>query len=87
MTIVKLSLDKELKTFNNLLPSLMVDEGRFALIADEELLGIFDTYGDALSAGYEKRGLEPFLVKQIATFEVVANFSRNVAAACHISPM
>lgn len=75
------SLDKELAAFEALRPSLVKDEGRFAVVAGDKLLGIYDTFQDALSAGYKERGLEPFLVKQINTVEVVANFSRNLLVA------
>lgn len=63
-------LSQELATYNRLLPSLSGKEGRYALIAGERLLGDYGTYSDAIEAGYQARGLEPFLVKQIATFEI-----------------
>ncbi len=86
MSAAELTLEKELETYRGLLPSLSSEEGRFALIADDKLLGIFDTYGDALEAGYRLRELKPFLVKQIATYEVIANFSRDITRTCHTSP-
>jgi hypothetical protein len=63
-------LQQELATYEQLLPTLSADEGRFALIAGENLLGVYGAYLDALEAGYRARGLKPFLVKQIATFEL-----------------
>jgi hypothetical protein len=87
MTAGERPLDKELATYKRLLPSLAGEEGRFALIAGEELVGIFDTYSDALASGYRARALEPFLVKQISTFEMIANFSRDLGAGCHTSPI
>ena len=74
-------LARELATYARQLAALSGDEGKFALIAGDEVLGVFDTYGDALTAGYQKRGLEPFLVKQISTVEIVANFTRNLQPA------
>jgi hypothetical protein len=47
------------------------DEGRFALIGDGAVSSAWDTYEDALQAGYGKFGLKPFLVKQIAALERV----------------
>jgi hypothetical protein len=52
-------------------------EGRFALIGDGKVAGVWDTYDDALGAGYEEFGLKPFLVKQIANREPVQFISRT----------
>jgi len=75
------ALDREIATFNEKLSSLSGDEGRYVVIADQNIIGVFDTYSDALEAGYKARGLETFLVKQINTIEMVANFSRSFTAA------
>ena len=85
MTDEHTNLEQELATYQRLLPTLIGDEGKFALIGGEDLLGTFDTYPDALKAGYAARGLEPFLVKKIATVESVCYFSRDVRPACHTS--
>ena len=50
---------------------LMESQGRFALICGDELLGVFDTYADALQVGYDKRGLGDFMVKRIEAAERV----------------
>ena len=75
------TLSRELATYNAHLGQLINNPGKFVLIAGDEILDTFDTYRDALAAGYAARGLEPFLVKQIATHEVVANFSRSLQTA------
>lgn len=75
-------LQRETAAFKRLLPSLMSDEGKFALIVGDELIGTFDSYNDALTAGYAKAKLEPFLVKRIAAVENIAYFSRNVEHSC-----
>ena len=77
-----LALEKELATYRRLLPTLAADDGRFALIAGDDLLSIFDTYTDALAEGYRVRGLESFLVKKISTVEVVAFFTRDLRPTC-----
>lgn len=78
-----MALEQELATYNRLLSTtLATEDGRFALIAGDDLLGIFDSYGDALSAGYKERGLEPFLVKRVSTVESVSYFTRDFAVAC-----
>ena len=75
------TLARELATYNSHLTELMGEQGKFALVAEDRVLGTFDTYRDALTAGYAARGLEPFLVKQIASHELVANFTRSLQAA------
>jgi hypothetical protein len=76
------ALTKELATYKNLLPSLMKDEGKYAVIKGDSLIGVFDSYSDALSQGYKVAKLEPFLVKKISGTETVAYFSRDVDSAC-----
>lgn len=71
-------LEKELATYQKLLPSLLKDEGKFALIIGDELIGVFDAYADALARGYEKAKLNPFLVKKISGAETIACFSRDI---------
>lgn len=70
------TLEKELETFNKNLSTLMTDEGRYVLIHKNDVVSIYDTYQDALSAGYEKFKLEPFLVKKISGLESVLSFTR-----------
>lgn len=80
------SLERELATYQRLLPTLTPgNEGRYALIAGDELLGTYDTYPDALAAGYQARGLEPFLVKKISSVEVISYFTRDLRPSCHTS--
>ena len=78
------ALETELKTFEEHLAEWSAEEGRFAVIAGTEIIGIFDTYHDAVTAGYGRRGLEPFLVKQIAAIAKIANFTRNLVRECPI---
>ncbi len=76
------ALEKELATYKSLLPTLKADEGKFALIEGDNLLGKFDSYEDALNIGYERCGLRPFLVKRIEANESVAFFSRDLDTLC-----
>jgi hypothetical protein len=70
---------RELETYKRKLPDLAGSEGKFALISGGDVIGVFDSYGDALKTGYEKFGLdEPFLVKQISTVEQIGFFSRHL---------
>jgi hypothetical protein len=75
-------LEREIQTFEKLRASLLANPGKYAVIAGEELLGVYSTYEDALKIGYEKRKLEPFLVKKIEVIEPVNFFSRPLSP-CH----
>ncbi|MGE5566024.1 MAG: hypothetical protein ACM3YN_07720 [Parcubacteria group bacterium] len=78
-------LTTELEHYRNILPSLKDQEGKFIVITGKDVLGIFDSYSDALKIGYQKVGLDPFLVKKISTDEVISYFSRDILA--HVSPL
>jgi hypothetical protein len=71
-------LEREVKTYKDKFPELQANEGKFVLICGDEVVGIFDSYQDALSAGYVRCGINPFLVKQISTVEVLASFTRDL---------
>jgi hypothetical protein len=58
-------LEKELRTYRRLLPTLLADQGKYAVIHGDELAGTWGTYEDALQAAYTAFGLNPFLVKRI----------------------
>src|SRR5690348_5731013 len=64
-------LEKDLKTYQKKLPELLAHEGQFVLIHEGEVAGFFDTYPDAVQAGYERFELRPFLVKQVRAVEQV----------------
>lgn len=72
------SLNREIETYNRLLPELLTHQGKYVVIKGDSQLGIYDTYQDALTAGYEKFKLEPFLVKQIAPAAQVSYFTRDL---------
>ena len=78
-----MALEKELETYEKLLPSLVSDQGKFALIQDSMLVGVYDSYNDALTIGYEKFGMQPFLVKKIMAIEEIQCFTRELVS-CHI---
>lgn len=75
-------LEKDLEEYKRLLPTLVTDEGKFALIGEGKFVGVYGTYEDALSIGYEKFGVKPFLVKKISAVEQVQFFSRDILAGC-----
>ena len=53
-------------------------EGKFVLISQRDVAGIWETYEDALQAGYEGFGLKPFLVKKIESIEGIQRFTRDM---------
>jgi hypothetical protein len=71
-------LERELNRYKENLQILVVNEGRFVLIKGDENFEYFDTYDDALKAGYEKYGINPFLVHKISRVESIVNFTRSL---------
>jgi hypothetical protein len=70
--VEKRSLEKELAIYRENLPTLLAtDAGRWALVHGDAVDSIWDTYADALAAGYRFFGLDPFLVQQIQAREQV----------------
>lgn len=76
-----MALEKELQTFNRLFSSAVENEGKFAVIHGEDLLGTFTSYEDALAMGYRAYGLKPFLVKLVSSAPEFANYTRRMAFA------
>ena len=75
--------EAELETYaQNLDTLLSLDNvGRYALIHGKDVVGVFDTYRDAVQTGYEKCGLEQrFFVKQITTTEPCNGLRKEVSS-------
>ena len=49
--------------------------GKYALVKGEALIGIFDTELEAIRAGYQRIGNEPFLVKHVVEADVPLTFT------------
>ena len=80
-------LATEIELYEQLKSELVAggNTGKFALIGENHLIGLWDTYVDALQAGYQKFGLEHrFLVKKIEGLEGVQFFTRDIQ--CPVSP-
>ncbi len=73
-----MSLEKEKETYLAKLSELEQDEGKYVLIHGAEVVEVFESYADALSYGYDKFGLEPFLVKLIEGTERVQLVTRLI---------
>lgn len=65
------SLNQEIATYHRHLAALLGQQGKYVLIQRDEIAGTFDSYQDALTAGYQRFKLDSFLVKQITPVECV----------------
>ncbi len=74
------NLNTELNTYKDALPTLLGQIGKYVVIKGQEIVGIYDSYEDALKFGYGKFNLDPFLVKRIAPSEQVSFFTRDFRA-------
>jgi hypothetical protein len=77
--VLAMALEKELETYKAKLHELKEHEGKYVLIHGDEVVDVFSSYDDALKEGYQKFKLDPFLVKQIQTVEVVQCITRLIA--------
>ncbi|MCX7002424.1 MAG: hypothetical protein NTV22_04025 [bacterium] len=75
---MKPQLDIAMEAYQRHLPELLANQGKFVLIFGDAVIGVYDTYLDALAAGYEKYGMEPFFVKQIQAIENAQFFTRDI---------
>lgn len=83
MGVSQLALEKELETYKNRLDELLDQEGKFVVIYQDDVIGIYSDYEDALNVGYEKCGTTPFLVKKIEAIETINYFTRDLPQQCH----
>lgn len=68
-------LETELKTYGRHRDHLLgTAEGKFVLIRNDQVIGVFDLKMDAIVQGYQQFGNVPFLVKQIVKIETPQNF-------------
>lgn len=72
-------LKKELQVYESQREKLVAEsEGKYVVICGEEIKGVWDTYEDALQAGYGQCGLDPFLVRKIQGVDNVLFFTRDI---------
>ena len=72
-------LDIELKTYEQNRDQLLgTAEGKYVLIHNKQIVGIYDSKMDAIATGYQQFGNVPFLVKQIVKVEAPQNFTSNL---------
>ena len=69
---------RELETYEREKSRLVAEsEGKYALIRGDVVVSVWDTYEDALKAGYGKFGLELFLVRRIQGIDQIHFFTRD----------
>ena len=71
-------LELELQTYEAKKQELLANEGKFVVAKATEVLGVYDTYEDALKAAYGKGKLEPFLVRRIEAIPQISYFIRDL---------
>lgn len=72
-------LSKELETYEAHKGQLVSDSvGKFVVIKGDDVIDTWDTFEDAIKAGYGRFGMEPFLVKHIQGDQQVQFFSRDL---------
>ncbi|HKI33392.1 MAG TPA: hypothetical protein VKA46_16175 [Gemmataceae bacterium] len=75
-----MALEQELATFRQELPALLAmpeNQGKYALVFRDKVDSIWPTVDEGLTAGYDRFGLDPFLVKRITAHETPLYCSRN----------
>lgn len=79
-----MALERELATFRRELDRLLTESpGKWVLVRADEVVGVFDTYQDAIRVGYQRFGLGGFLVQRIVPPEQAQWVTRPVVA-CRI---
>ena len=60
------TLTKEIASYESMRSELETDHlGKWVIVHDEELVGIFDTFEDAASRAVEQFGRGPYLIREI----------------------
>jgi hypothetical protein len=73
-----MTLHREFEVYQTKLPELLATQaGKYVVIKGKDIVGVRDTYAEALDWAYDKFGLQHFFVKEIAQPTEVAHFSRD----------
>lgn len=73
-----MQLEQEWKTFEAHLPELKAHEGKYALIKGGTLFGVFETFDQAMDAGYARFGLQIFMAQKIRIKPAPLPFTRDL---------
>jgi hypothetical protein len=80
MSVVN-ELQDEIRTFEANRERLLGEAlGKYVLIHGDQILGIYDTEGDAIKEGYKEVGNVPFLVRRVVEVAVPERFVSNLLA-------
>ena len=75
------TLSRELKAYEANLESLLAThEGKYVLLHNDDVLGVFDSQMDAINRGYKELGNVPFLVKHVSKLDTPLSFVSNLIA-------
>ncbi len=78
-----MALERETEYYTSHLSEFIDKSGKYIVIQGENVLGIYDTYTDALQAAYKELGTDAtFLVRMIEPQEPVAFFTRRIDLVC-----
>jgi hypothetical protein len=75
-------LEREIATYARELPKLLPEAGKFVVIGGDDVVGVYDTYDDAMKVAYDRFGLAAFLVHQIEVGDRIHRFTRDLGVAC-----
>lgn len=69
-------IEKEVAFYERKRPELVAkSDGKFVLIKGERVEGTFDDFDEAIGAGYDRFGLEPFLVRRVSAIDETINLT------------
>ncbi|MGQ7830407.1 hypothetical protein [Altererythrobacter sp. Z27] len=72
---IEVEIERNYAVFLDLLRSLLPKEaGRYALLHDQKLIGVFDSPADAERKGFEKFGKSPYSIQQVDSEPVDLGF-------------
>ena len=77
-----MALERELDIFRQELPGLLAtpeNRDKFALVHGDKVDSLWPTEDEALAAGYDRFGVEPFLIMLVTENEEPRHFSRSVS--------
>lgn len=76
-----MALEQESRAYREIhLPRLLTEGkvGKYALVKGEALIGVYNTFDEALQVGYDRWLHEDIFIKQIVEKEEPRYFSRNI---------
>lgn len=80
-----MALEQEIATYEKNKASWAENKGRWVVIFQTRVVGMFNDYEDALKAGYTVAKTAPFLCKRIEHIESAHHFSRDLSSPCPTS--